>query len=312
MAVIALVLLRLGIGWHFFSEGVEKYTHPEAFSSATFLSQAKGPLAEFFHGLAPDFHGHRRLLARPLPIRPLSDTEIEFSPNAPYSDWAEQIASDWRSTLQRLIELGNLEEEQRTAAADVLDRRHRQLSDYLADVSDEIATYRHELYRLGQLEADAATGALPYHDRQIAQKRAEVQNMPGAWIREVQAMERAFQSDLVALVGDDQKTEAAAVFDPSGAETMDTAVTYIILGVGICLVVGLFTRTAAMAGVLFLLSVIATQPPWVEGASPVYYQSVEMLALVVLATTASGRFAGLDFFVHHLLRGCCGIKRETS
>jgi hypothetical protein len=53
---------------------------------------------------------------------------------------------------------------------------------------------------------------------------------------------------------------------------------------------------AAVVGALFLLSVIAAQPPWVTGASPTYYQTVECAALLVLAGTGAGRWAGLDYF----------------
>jgi hypothetical protein len=44
------------------------------------------------------------------------------------------------------------------------------------------------------------------------------------------------------------------------------------------------------------LSVIASQPPWVTGAAPTYYQIVEFAGLLVLAGTGAGRWAGLDYF----------------
>ena len=46
-----------------------------------------------------------------------------------------------------------------------------------------------------------------------------------------------------------------------------------------------------------------SQPPWVPGAITTLfpYQLVEMLALLTLATTAVGRWGGLDFFVHFLI-----------
>ena len=321
-AVVAIVLLRLIVGWHFFTEGVAKYVQPEAFSSAAFFEQAKGPLAPFFHGLVPDFHHQQQFLDQPLAIRPLSEDgesrqeseaiESEFPPHAPYSKWADEIVRDWQSTVQRLIESSTLDDEQQAAAADVLDKRKQQLGDYLAEMSDEIATYRHELYRLEGLERDRSTGELPYHDTRIALKQAEAGAMPRAWVRSVQAFERGFTAELLALVDDDQKPKAAAALEKSGTSQIDTVATYLILSVGVCLILGLFTRPAALAGALFLLVVIATQPPWISGAAPVYDQSLEMIALVVLATTGAGRLAGLDFFVHRLLRGCCGRKRETT
>ena len=61
----------------------------------------------------------------------------------------------------------------------------------------------------------------------------------------------------------------------------------------------------AVAGALFLGSVIAAQWPGSAGAAPVYYQSIEMAALLVLAAVGAGRFAGLDFFLYALRMRCC-------
>jgi hypothetical protein len=63
---------------------------------------------------------------------------------------------------------------------------------------------------------------------------------------------------------------------------------------------------------LFLLSVIATQPPWISGLTPMYKEVVEMISLLALATTHVGRWGGLDFFLHALWHGCCGSKKGTS
>ena len=60
---------------------------------------------------------------------------------------------------------------------------------------------------------------------------------------------------------------------------------------------GFLGYALAPSGALFLASVVATQWPGAEGAMPTYYQVVEMLALLVVAATGAGRFAGLDFFV---------------
>jgi thiosulfate dehydrogenase [quinone] large subunit len=49
--MIALTVLRVLVGWHFFYEGLTKLYNP-AWSSAGFLKQAKGPFAAQFHALA--------------------------------------------------------------------------------------------------------------------------------------------------------------------------------------------------------------------------------------------------------------------
>ena len=66
--------------------------------------------------------------------------------------------------------------------------------------------------------------------------------------------------------------------------------------VGGLLIVGLFTRLASFCGAAFLLSVIATQPPWIPGTQPTYLYAIEFMALVVIFATVAGRMGGLDFF----------------
>ena len=82
--------------------------------------------------------------------------------------------------------------------------------------------------------------------------------------------------------------------------SINMIVTVLSVGVGICLLLGFFTRLAALVGALFLLAVIATQPPWVPDAAPTIMQGIELAALLVLAGTRAGRWLGLDFFTYAL------------
>ena len=50
-AMIAITVMRVLVGWHFLYEGVAKLTSP-AWSAAGYLKQSRGPLAEFFRGMA--------------------------------------------------------------------------------------------------------------------------------------------------------------------------------------------------------------------------------------------------------------------
>jgi thiosulfate dehydrogenase [quinone] large subunit len=50
---IAVVLLRVLVGWHFLYEGIAKLSSP-SWSAAGYLKQARGPLAGFFHWMAAD------------------------------------------------------------------------------------------------------------------------------------------------------------------------------------------------------------------------------------------------------------------
>lgn len=337
-----LVVLRLVIGWHFYKEGAKKLADPDQFSSAPFLLQAKGPLAPLYHGQVPDFHGWQTLLAQPLPDIQLSGEQqaevdrwktdytaqvkqaesekkpipIEFPPHSPYKNWAQRIVDDWGQVVREFVKDLSLEGAQREAAAELLDARLIQLRDYFHGVpkklegqSEEIAKYRHELWRLEQLRADVTAGEVPFQDSRIAEKTAETQRLGRRWLNDVKDLERGFYLGLVELLDKEQKQQALDTLFRDPLKPLDTAVTYLILGVGVLLVLGLFTRTAALFGAAFLLSVIVSQPPWVDGAMPVYEQSVEMIAMLVLVATGPGRWAGLDFFVSDLFCKCCRTKK---
>ena len=89
----------------------------------------------------------------------------------------------------------------------------------------------------------------------------------------------------------------------------DRIVKYGIAAVGLLLLLGLFTRSACVAGAGFLLMFYLAMPPlpgYPDGPRTeghylfINKNIIEMLALLVLATTYSGRWLGLDGMVQFL------------
>ena len=336
------MVLRLTIGWHFYSEGTKKLE--PGFSSAGFLGQAKGPLAGLYLRQLPDGYQWRKLLAVPLASEQLTQEEqadnaawsadysrrsaaagkagepqpAELPPHAPaYRDWGENVILAWGQTLKRFQELSFLRDEQRQRAQHVLDRRLRQLTDYLADNEAAIAEYRHEISRIAAWQASAQTGSLPYHDERINSETKRSAALSQSWVRDVDEFAVGLQTDLLRLL-DEQQVDAygpeatISVTEPSAIRLarIDKAVTWLTLGVGGCLLLGFLTPLAACGGALFLLSVMASQPPWVDGAVTeyFYYQLVELIALLTLAAVGAGRWAGLDMFYY----ACCARSSTAS
>ncbi|HZU34295.1 MAG TPA: hypothetical protein VFA18_00215 [Gemmataceae bacterium] len=94
--------------------------------------------------------------------------------------------------------------------------------------------------------------------------------------------------------------------DYSRTEIMDWLSSWGLLLIGAALLLGLATRSAALAGAVFLVMLYLWWPPlpWVplnpkaEGAVPFINKNmIELLALLVLATTRSGRWLGLDAII---------------
>src|SRR5262249_41487885 len=88
----------------------------------------------------------------------------------------------------------------------------------------------------------------------------------------------------------------AAMHDPAQTrlDKLNVVVTIVTIGVGACLLLGFFTRTASIVGAIFLFGVIASQPFWIADSVPTINQCIECTSLLVLAGTGAGRWFGLD------------------
>lgn len=311
LTIAALVLLRLAVGAHFFHEGLEKigYSVGEdryvvTFSAEGFLRQATGPLADLFHEYVPNTHDWSALLAVP------RQDAADSAPVTPYKAWADRIAADWKSTAEKAGTISDLSEDQHKAVNDALSVRQKQLTDYLSTEAAAIKDYQHELWRLDQMKT-APEAAVPYMQERIAAKEAELRTAPQKWLEQANQFEQNYHEDLRNVLTDEQKAEptvAAALnevlTDPRAARLawMNKAVTVLTIGVGVCLLLGFFTRLASLAGAAFLLAIMATQPPWAADAVTTffYYQCVELMSLLVLAAVGAGRWLGIDSFSYAL------------
>jgi uncharacterized membrane protein YphA (DoxX/SURF4 family) len=349
--IVAIVLLRLATGWHFYREGTKKLAYNPTtgevsldFSAEGMLRHAVGPVGDWVRDELPNFHNWENLLATPWQSRPSTPEEekelaewqkdyaarqkaaadkdapevFEYAPNLSYAKWGTQVVKDWRATVEGIVAIEQLSDEQRKAAEAALVARRTQLSDFLAGEGTAIQEWQHELWRLEQWKAAAGSQGIPFEIGRIKEKEAETTAASAGWIAQVRNIERGLHADLRQLLNAEQVDDAAVVaqYDSALADKKDIqlyrlnlAVTATIIGIGVCLMLGLFTRLASLLGILFLGSVIATQPPWVVGADTTvfYYQLVEIAALLVLLASAAGRWAGLDFF----LRKCCGRKESV-
>ena len=270
VAVFCLVALRLAVGWHFYTDGKKKLV-PD-FRSTWFLQQATGPFAERFLDLIPDRFGLDRL-----------DRE---QVTKPWSDFRDQAA-------KRL----QFDDQQEKQADQVLTTYERRLDQFLRDQRDELQQHRLEVRRLEQARQNPSANVESNRDW-IHSRDLKLQREATPWIAAVSALQESFQDDMTALGKDEaSQTQVPRLPSLTGKTWVDHAVTWLTLGVGICLLLGFMTRIAAIAGAGFLGTVLLTQPFLVNGANLTMfpYQLVELCALLFLAAVAAGRYAGLDF-----------------
>lgn len=291
LSLFMLVLLRVGIGWHFFFEGYWKLTNPD-WSPEPFLKSARGPLAAKYHELMWDHYGLTRLDVAAMKDR--------------WTGFADQAAEHYDFSLT-----------QQNQATELVEQRENELKEMLqSDV--KTGEYRPEVSALiraieewRKQENDRIVQDIPYRQKRHGEAWAELQRDSAEVLAAVEALEAGLIAELNELAGDAQLRDAGEYSRPkTQLDYLKTLTTYGLLAIGACLIVGLFTRFAAVAGAVFLLTaVILPQwplpgyypplPPQAGHSILVNKEFVEMLALLFLATTIVGRWGGLDYFIHN-------------
>jgi uncharacterized membrane protein YphA (DoxX/SURF4 family) len=114
------------------------------------------------------------------------------------------------------------------------------------------------------------------------------------------------------------KLPAAEPPPPSEGQQMDKFTMWFLVAIGGCIMAGLFTRIACVAGCGFLSLTYLTHPPFpwfplppgTEG-NPVFINKnvIEGLALLVLATFPTGRWLGIDALFSCIFG--CGRSNDT-
>lgn len=322
IAIVTLVLLRLLTGWHFFNEGVKKLD--SEFTSAGFLRTAKGPFAPMFRSMVKGPYGAHVDLARPVEFgtRPLEERAaidswsadygaraeaairgdkplpIDIDPAVPGSQWVGNIKASWDEGIERL-KSQRIGEEDLEKIKQIRDARLGDIVYYLHEIRPVIEDLQHEQWRLHKLREKVGNHPAPYQVLLIESGENEIWQNMQPWIASVRDIENRFVSEVAEIVAKDRVGPLeveSALAERSALNRIDFVVTCVVLGSGICLFLGLATPVAAIVAAGFLFSLILTQPPWVPGVEMMSFftWSIELMALLVLAATGAGAWAGLD------------------
>ncbi len=291
--VVMLVVLRITIGGHFLYEGVWKFKHAE-FSAEPFLTQAKGPAAPLFYAMVHDIDGRQRL-------------KIEKDPKTGKL-FSKFYLDAWTDLDNRVDAKYRLSDEQTKTLAGLNDTYAAALDNYLKENLDEIRAYFGSLDRFEAAERAGNNGA-EHQVKRRWDRRLELRSEVGGWLSELDAMGDSYRQAVWSLLSDAQRKMGALPRAWTRTDLLNYAVKYALTAIGLCLVLGFCTRLAALGGAGFLVSVLLTQPPWptiyppapevVGHALLIDKNFVEMIAALLLATTAVGRWGGLDYFLYH-------------
>jgi uncharacterized membrane protein YphA (DoxX/SURF4 family) len=291
LGISMLVILRLSIGWHFHSEGCDKY-YQSNWDSTPFFANARGPFAEQFRSTVWDYDG-----------------EVRRDPD--YTRWWLGMYRD------RAIEYYSFGEEEKKVANEALDKLIDNHELILQDYANELQEYDLGRKRLEQLQDDDSRMSVESLAGQIETVRKENRDKIKPVLAEIDQLWSGYETTINALAAPNQR-EASPPLELIKPRTamVDTSVLnrfvpYFDLAIGWCLLLGLFTPVAALVAAGFLGSVFLSQYPPASGPSSSYYQLIEGLACLVLASTGAGRFAGLDYFIHLFIRRSL-VKSEEN
>ena len=346
MAFVALMLLRVAVGFHFFTEGTVKLRSGD-FTAEYFLRSAKGPIAPMFQSMLSDEDGRVRLC---LIEQPEQQGFLRFDVNpeltfALWDDFVDQAVSYYqfasrdiesqlveqraelakqiqeaRSKKDKSVDTESLEAErvqlerdikrlrvQIEDAEQVLEAHQLELADWLNQNSVAIKAHFGTEDRLDGFDKDGDSRRLVARDvdslrEQVEKIRSDRQKELGQWKGAVESIWDSFEGQINGLaVGSQADMEPISLHRPFDQKTskikvVDRLIPWFDTIVGALLILGLFTRFASVAAAGFLISVIATQPPWIPDTVPTIYQTIELFAVIVIFATSAGRMGGLDFF----------------
>jgi uncharacterized membrane protein YphA (DoxX/SURF4 family) len=240
-----------------------------------------------------------------------------------YAAWLNKAKADWAEELDAFKNFYHLDADQKKSADEYLKNVELQMDETLAGYENDIKLYRRLETRAQKMASEPGADVVPNMKARVVAVARDplsergvngstvVSAPPAAWQADAKGVEQLFHDRLGALLSADQKKLGEVPSDSAKLHKIDTAVGWMLMIVGGCLIVGLFSRLAAFVGALFLLSIICTQPPWIADTIPTYNQVVECVAMFALAALPAGRWAGLDYFIYRIWP-CCAAEGKKS
>jgi uncharacterized membrane protein YphA (DoxX/SURF4 family) len=291
LAAFFIIVLRMAIGWHFLTEGTEKYQSTrygkEPFSAEIYLRNATGPLAPYFRGMLPDVNG-LALLDEP------------------------RLKAAWRSDVERIADHFRFTEPQRSQAAKLLDEAERRAKSWFNDPGnhEKRLKYYHDLGEVQRTERDP--NALSFQLERAWDARRALDADRRALTGPLIERGNTLRAEVETLATADQVESAGPVPRPwTQLDLINFTTTYGLIAIGVCLILGLLTPLAALGAAAFLAMIYLSMPPWpglptnprAEGHYFIVSKNlVELIACMVVATTPNGHWIGLDALVFGVLR----------
>ena len=253
-------------------------SEPEApFSAEGYLRASTGPLAKSFRAMIPDVDSLERL-------------DIN------------SLSAIWRKDLDRYATHYSLDPAQRAEAEKALEQKIAEATTEFrsADLFNKIQQYKEDITHVDRVLSNPAS--LKFERERAYKQRRELESTRRGLMATVNGWTGALHETWTP------KAKATASGEPPPAlrtklDWINMLTMFGMIAVGVCLMLGFLTPLAALGGAAFLTMFYLSMPPWpgvpVPPNSEGHYlfvnkNLIELLACLVLASTPSGLWIGLD------------------
>ncbi|WZP00988.1 DoxX family protein [Isosphaeraceae bacterium EP7] len=279
------MLLRIAIGWHFLYEGLDKFKVNEGgktFSAEGYLRGSAGPFASHFRNLVPD-------------VDSLGKLDLDTLKKS-WHTRADQIAAHYGYDGAQRARLDAELKDTEAKADDWFQAKEN---------AEKGKKYKSDLGKVLAIEANP--GSMSYERERAASSRKDLDKDRRELVAPLDAMGGALEDAIVKLATPEQ-AKAVAPFapPPTQVDQINLTTKYAMVIFGTCMILGLFTPVAALGLVWFLAMFYFSLPPWPGVPSPpnseghywiVNKNLIELLACLVVASTPSGLWVGLDALI---------------
>jgi uncharacterized membrane protein YphA (DoxX/SURF4 family) len=278
-----LVLLRVAIGWHFLTEGLEKVeatrSGKQPFSAEIYLRNSTGPLATYFREMLPDAD-NRDLLDQ------------------------DKLVSSWTKTVEQIGDHYKFSDEQKTKAKAILEQSKGWADVWFNGFDNKEARkkYLDELDHVETVERNSQ--ALSYERERAWEARKTLEADRKKLTSPLTARSHELAEAVRAIPPPEQQAASGEYVAPvTSLDIANLLTMYGLCAIGACLILGFLTPLAALCGAAFLALIYLSLPPWpdlppnprTEGHYWIVSKNlIELIACLLIAVTASGYWFGLD------------------
>ncbi|MBA63546.1 MAG: hypothetical protein CMJ76_14415 [Planctomycetaceae bacterium] len=234
---------------------------------------------------------------------------VSSDPNAGWSEPSydtKPVKKFWTDYLNDVVSFHGYNANLKKKATEQLKLRSAQLDAFFKSNHEDMIEFFRQMERREEQLVRADMTGVESLQGQGAKLEGELKSTRAGYLKSINLIWEGVERDLNSF-GSGAVLELGELNGPAiSSSQIDKFIPWFDLLCGLALLIGFCTPVAAIATAGFLFSVCLTQFPGVAGAQPVYYQSIEMFALLVIAFAGGGKYLSVDSIISHYCKRCCG------